>query len=86
MNKTYVTDYGRQETARLKTKLADLLVQRIKMDQFFELFLEKFENEMKPNKTDTAVWKAYHKKYDEYERLSREIQTTEHLLRRTGIV
>ena len=84
--KTYITKYGIEETAKLKTKLADLLVQRIKMNQFFDKFLDQFDSKMKPNETDSPVWKVYHKKYAEYEKLSREIQTTEHLLGRTGIV
>lgn len=84
--KTYITNYGKQEVIKLKDKLAKLLVQRIKLDQFFDKYLDKFEDQMKPNKPDTAIWKTYHKKYEEYERLSREIQTTEHLLRRAGNV
>lgn len=84
--KLYVTNYGREEAAKLKAKLTDLLIERIKLDQFFDRYLEKFENHMKPNKPDTAVWKLYRKKYEEYDKLSREITTTEHLLGRTGIV
>jgi Zn-dependent M32 family carboxypeptidase len=84
--KTYITQYGVQETSKLKTKLADLLVQRIKMNQFFDKFLDEYDSKMKPNKTDSPVWKVYKKKYAEYEKLSREIQTTEHLLGRTRIV
>lgn len=86
MNKTYITNFGKEETARLKTELADLLVKRIKLDQFFDKYLDKFDSEMKPNKPDTPVWKLYHKKYDEYNELSRKITTTEHLLRRVGNV
>ena len=66
----------------LKAELADLLVERIKLDQFFEKYLEKFDSAMKPNKPDTPVWKLYHKKYDEYNELSRKITTTEYLLGR----
>jgi Zn-dependent M32 family carboxypeptidase len=84
--KTYITKYGIEEKAKLKAKLADLLVERIKMDQFFDKFLDTFDSKMKPNETDTPVWKAYHEKFEQYEKLSREIQSTEHLLRRTGIV
>ena len=83
--KTYITKYGMEETTKLKSKLADLLVERIKLDQFFDKFLDQFDS-MKSNETDTPVWKLYRQKYAEYEKLSREIQTTEHLLGRTGIV
>ena len=86
MKKTYITNYGKQEIANAKTKLAELLVERIKMDQFFDMFLDKFESKMKPNQPDTDIWKAYHKKFEEYEKLSRQIQTTEHLLGRSGNV
>ena len=80
--KTYITKYGKEETAKAKAKLADLLVQRIKLDQFFDKYLEMFEGKMKPDQSDTPVWKLYRAKYAEYDKLCSEIQTTEHVLKK----
>jgi len=74
------------DPALLKQELKTLLVQRIKLDQFFDRFLEQFEMKMKPEKTDTEVWKLYKKKYKEYDDICARIQTTEHFLKKAGNV
>lgn len=81
-----ITKYGIKESAKLKTKLIDLLIQRIKFDQFFDKFLDKYDNKMKVNDLNNPTWTVYRAKIEEYENLSREIRSTEHLLRRSGIV
>jgi hypothetical protein len=40
-----------------------LIVQKMKLDKFFSLFLEKYERKMDPDKTDTPIWKLYKTKY-----------------------
>jgi len=47
-------------------KYSDLQVQKMKLDKFFSMFLEKFERQMDPDKTDTPVWKLYKNKLKEY--------------------
>jgi len=71
------------DPALLKQELKVLLLQRIKLDQFFDRYLEMFEMKMKPEKSDTAIWKLYKKKYKEYDDICARIQTAEHFLKRT---
>jgi len=62
----------------LYDKKSSLVSQKMKMDKFFSLFLEKFGGKMDPNKTDTPIWKLYKAKLNEYESLSQEIRNTEY--------
>ena len=57
-------------------QLHDLTVQKMKLDKFFSMFLEKFERQMDPDRTDTPVWKLYKNKLKEYEKVDHEIKTT----------
>jgi len=57
-------------------KLHDLTVQKMKLDKFFSMFLEKFERQMDPDRTDTPVWKLYKNKLKEYEKVYHEIKAT----------
>ena len=55
-----------------------LLVQKMKLDKFFSLYLEKFERKMDPDKPDTPIWKLYKTKLKEYGALNQEIKNTEY--------
>jgi hypothetical protein len=55
-----------------------LIVERMKLDKFFSMFLEKFERKMDPDSTDTPVWKLYKNKLKEYEKVSHELRTTQY--------
>lgn len=61
---------------------AQLLVERMKMDKFFSLFLDKFERKMDPDNTDTPVWKLYKQKMKEYGELERAIKSSDYYLKR----
>ena len=60
----------------LNEKYSDLQVQKMKLDKFFSMFLEKFERQMDPDRTDTPVWKLYKNKLKEYEKVDHEIKST----------
>jgi hypothetical protein len=62
----------------LKQKLNDLHVQKMRMDKFFSMFLEKFERKMDPDNTNTPIWKLYKTKLKEYEKIEYEIKTTKY--------
>ena len=62
----------------LNEKYSDLQVQKMKLDKFFSMFLEKFERKMDPDSTDTPVWKIYKNKLKEYEKVSHELRTTQY--------
>lgn len=59
-------------------KRNNLLVERMKMDRFFTLFLDKFERKMDPDKTDTPIWKLYKTKLKEYDTINHGIKTAEY--------
>ena len=59
-------------------KYSDLQVQKMKLDKFFSMFLEKFERQMDPDRTDTSVWKLYKNKLKEYEKVDHELKATQY--------
>jgi hypothetical protein len=59
-------------------KYSDLQFQKMKLDKFFSMFLEKFERQMDPDKTDTPVWKLYKNKLKEYEKVDHELKATQY--------
>jgi hypothetical protein len=67
-------------------KLQKLIVERMHLDKFFSMFLEKFERKMDPDKTDTPIWKLYKTKLKEYDNISREIKSTEYWLKKEANV
>jgi hypothetical protein len=62
----------------LNEKYSDLQVQKMKLDKFFSMFLEKFERQMDPDRTDTPVWKLYKNKLKEYEKVDHELKATQY--------
>ena len=59
-------------------KRHELVVQRMKMDRFFTLFLDKFHRKMDPDKPNTPIWKLYKEKLKEYDKLQRDIKAAEY--------
>lgn len=70
----------------LLNKRHELLVQKMKMDKFFSLFLEKFERKMDPEKPNTPIWKLYKEKMKEYGVLSQEIKNIEYWITKASNV
>lgn len=70
----------------LLNKRHELLVQKMKMDKFFSLFLEKFERKMDPEKPNTPIWKLYKEKMKEYGVLSQEIKNNEYWITKASNV
>lgn len=64
---------------------AQLLVERMKMDKFFSLFLDKFERKMDPDNTDTPIWRLYKQKMKEYGELERTIKSSDYYLLRPNV-
>jgi hypothetical protein len=57
-------------------KYNSLQIEKMKLDKFFSMFLEKFERKMDSDKTDTPVWKLYKAKLKEYDKISQELKNT----------
>lgn len=60
----------------------ELILQKMKLDKFFSMYLEKFERQMDSDKTDTPIWKLYKSKLKEYEKISYEIKANEYWLKK----
>lgn len=59
-----------------------LMVERMKMDRFFTMFLDKVGSQMKEDKTDTPVWKLYRSKMKEYDKLESQIKYLDYKISR----
>lgn len=62
----------------LTEKYNSLQIEKMKLDKFFSMFLEKFERKMDSDATDTPVWKLYKTKLKEYEKVSQELKNTQY--------
>lgn len=56
----------------------ELLLQKMKLDKFFSMFLEKFERKMDPDNTDTPVWKLYKSKLKEYGKINQDLKNEQY--------
>lgn len=60
----------------LYNKRNTLQLQKMKLDKFFSMFLEKYERKMDPEKPNTPIWKLYKSKLKEYDAIQQEIRNT----------
>jgi hypothetical protein len=60
----------------LYNKRDSLQLQKMKLDKFFSMFLEKYERKMDPEKPNTPIWKLYKSKLKEYDAIQQEIRNT----------
>ncbi len=56
----------------------ELVFEKMRMDRFFSMFLDKFGLKMDSDKTNTPVWDLYKKKLKEYTELNTKIKTLEY--------
>ena len=63
-----------------------LVAERMKLDKFFTMFLDKFERKMDPEKPNTPIWKLYRQKHAEYSKLTQEIRNTEYWIKKEANV
>ncbi len=64
--------------SEMTEKREGLYIQKMKLDKFFSLYLEKFGSKMDPDKPNTKIWALYKTKLKEYDNLSREIKAIEY--------
>jgi hypothetical protein len=74
-----------QEFDELAQIQNDLTLERMRLDKFFTMFLDKFERKMHPEVTDTPIWKLYRNKLKEYEGVQRAITLTNYYLRKPNV-
>jgi hypothetical protein len=66
----------------LTEKYNSLQIEKMKLDKFFSMFLEKFERKMDADKTDTPIWKLYKTKLKEYDKVNQELKHTEYWIKK----
>lgn len=64
----------------LTEKYNSLQIEKMKLDKFFSMFLEKFERKMDSDAPDTPVWKLYKSKLKDYQKINQEIKNTQYWL------
>lgn len=70
----------------LHNQYCNLLADRMKMDKFFTLYLDKFERKMDPDNTNTPIWNLYKKKVKEYDGLQQAIKAAEYFMKKSSYV
>ena len=64
----------------------NFLGERMKMDKFFTMYLDKFEKKMDPENTKTPIWDLYKKKLKEYDELNQSIKAAEYFMKKVAHV
>jgi len=64
--------------SELITEQSNLKIEKMKLDRFFSLYLDKFGSKMDHEKPNTKIWQLYKSKLKEYEELSRKISHLEY--------
>lgn len=66
----------------IQTTYMELLAERMHLDRFFTMFLDKFQRKMDSEKPDTPIWKLYNTKSAEYTELQRTITIAEYYMKK----
>jgi len=51
-----------------------LHIEKMKLDKFFSMYLDKVGDQMDSDKTDTSIWTLYKSKLKEYDKVTTEIK------------
>lgn len=57
-----------------------LMADKMKLDKFFSLFLDKVGSKMDADTPNTPVWKLYKEKLNEYDKVTRRIKVLEYYI------
>ena len=82
MNNLYYASEVSHDKSKLQELLNEVIIQKMKMDKFFSMFLEKFENDMDPNVLGTPIWNLYNTKMAQYKELRQLETATQYYLAR----
>jgi hypothetical protein len=59
--------------SELLVEQSNLRMEKMKLDRFFSMYLDKFGDKMDHQKPNTKIWQLYKSKLKEYEEVSRKI-------------
>lgn len=58
----------------LQTERQNLYIEKMKLDRFFSMYIDKFGDKMDSDKPNTKIWALYKSKFNEYEKLNQKIK------------
>jgi hypothetical protein len=64
--------------SELLSDKANLQIEKMKMDRFFSMFLDKFGDKMDHEKPGTKIWQLYKSKLKEYDAINVKIRHLEY--------
>jgi hypothetical protein len=64
--------------SELLTEQSNLRMEKMRLDRFFSLYLDKFGSKMDHEKPNTKIWQLYKSKLKEYEEINRKIRHLEY--------
>lgn len=88
MNPSYqkiVTASANRDVAQIQEIYISLLNEKMKLDKFFSMFLDKLGKKMDPDEPNTPVWKLYRQKSKEYSELEQAIKAANYYLRKNYV-
>lgn len=65
-----------------KAKRQELLIEKMKLDKFFTMYLDKFERKMDPENPNTPIWKLFKKESEKYSKVCQEIRNCEYWIKK----
>lgn len=74
-----------QSKQEMINQRSSLQVEKMRLDKFFSMFLDKVGGRMDPDKTNTPEWKLYKAKMKEYGDLSTAIRTLDYRISVTHV-
>ena len=63
-----------------------LMADKMKLDKFFSMYLDKVGSKMDPDVPNTPVWKLYKEKLNEYESVTRRIRVLDFYIKGNAYV
>ena len=80
MKKFNISRIAHSNYSQLKTLREELIIEKMKMDKYFTIFLDN--NPLRDDVLDTPEWSEYHAKFKEYHILNTLLKTTDFYLKR----
>ena len=66
---------------KLKQQQSLLMADKMKLDKFFSMYLDKVGSKMDADVPNTPIWKLYKEKLNEYDSLTRRIRVLDYYIR-----
>jgi hypothetical protein len=68
--------------AELEKLYMELIVEKMKLDKFFSMFLDKFESKMDCEEPNTPIWKLYRTKHKEYGDIDQAVKAAQYYMKK----